>query len=233
MINTQSCSHAGTALAALKKSTGFFRSSRILETIRAARPNDKRCEAGFRQLGVPRFGNGRPAVGSQVDTKSRVAFQAAQDYIPPVAANSATGFGRPMNPRRTGALITIAGAFFVPAHPVYGGCVQDTFGCAGFLDSRSTNLRTAATLIRLVADGGSSSNQGATSMQQHLHALNPSSNSLAIAVIGAELIAYRINRLPEQRARLLGLVQMADTLGALNSTDRATLATSLNDGVTP
>lgn len=70
-------------------------------------------------------------------------------------------------------------------------------------------------------------------MQQHLHALNPSSNSLAIAVIGAELIAYRINRLPEQRARLLGLVQMADTLGALNSTDRATLATSLNDGVTP
>jgi hypothetical protein len=67
---------------------------------------------------------------------------------------------------------------------------------------------------------------------QHIHALNPSSNSLALAIIGAELIAYRVNRLPEQRAHLLGLVQMADTLGALSSTDRATLATSLSDGVT-
>ncbi|WP_223516334.1 hypothetical protein [Pseudomonas sp. GL-B-19] len=62
---------------------------------------------------------------------------------------------------------------------------------------------------------------------QHIHALNPSSNSLAIAIIGAELIAYRVNRLPEQRAHLLGLVQMASTLGALSKTDRATLATSL------
>ena len=67
---------------------------------------------------------------------------------------------------------------------------------------------------------------------QRIHALNPSSNSLAIAIIGAELIAYRVNRLPEQRAHLLGLVQMADTLGALSSTDRATFATSLSDGVT-
>ncbi|WP_095149073.1 hypothetical protein [Pseudomonas sp. Irchel s3a18] len=64
-------------------------------------------------------------------------------------------------------------------------------------------------------------------MQQHIHALNPSSTHQAIALIGAELIAYRVNRLPEQRAHLLGLVQMADTLGALSSTDRATLATTL------
>ncbi|WP_177452427.1 hypothetical protein [Pseudomonas sp. Irchel s3a18] len=62
---------------------------------------------------------------------------------------------------------------------------------------------------------------------QHIHALSPSSNSLAIAIIGAELIAYRVNRLPEQRAHLLGLVQMANTLGVLTSTDRAALATSL------
>ena len=68
---------------------------------------------------------------------------------------------------------------------------------------------------------------------QHIHALNSFSNSLAIAIIGAELIAYRINRLPEQRAHLLGLVQMADTLGALNSTDRATLATTLIEGEAP
>lgn len=62
---------------------------------------------------------------------------------------------------------------------------------------------------------------------QDIHALNPPNNSLAIAIIGAELIAYRVNRLPEQRAHLLGLVQMADSLGVLSSTDRATLATTL------
>jgi hypothetical protein len=60
-------------------------------------------------------------------------------------------------------------------------------------------------------------------MQVHTPALNPSRNSQTLAIIGAELIAYRVNRKPEQRARLLGLVQMADTLGALNATDRATL----------
>jgi hypothetical protein len=59
------------------------------------------------------------------------------------------------------------------------------------------------------------------------HTLIPFRNNLAIAIIGAELIAYRVNRLPEQRAHLLGLVQMADTLGALSKIDRATLATSL------
>lgn len=62
---------------------------------------------------------------------------------------------------------------------------------------------------------------------KHIHALTPSSNHQAVAIIGAELIAYRVNRKPEQRARLLGLVQMADTLGALSADDRATLAISL------
>lgn len=61
------------------------------------------------------------------------------------------------------------------------------------------------------------------------HALNPSSTShrQAVAMIGAELIAYRVNRKPEQRARLLGLAQMATALGALNASDCATLAASL------
>ncbi|MGE6446420.1 hypothetical protein ACQKDL_19995 [Pseudomonas bubulae] len=99
-----------------------------------------------------------------------VALLKSERYSFAVASKSATGFDGPTNPRRTGAPITIAGAFFVPAHLNYGGCAQDTFGCAGFLDSRSVNLRTAATLIRLTASRGSSSNQGA----QHMHALNPS-----------------------------------------------------------
>ena len=104
--------------------------------------------------------NGVSIFGSRIDLQS----EHGRVYSFPVAANSATGFDGPTNSRRTGAPIQIAGAFFVPAHPVYGGCAQDTFGCAGFLDSRSVNLRTAATLIRLTANRGSSSNQGASPM---------------------------------------------------------------------
>ena len=73
-----------------------------------------------------------------------------------VAANSATGLGRPTSKRRTDAPITIAGAFFASAYLFYGGCAWEAFGPAGFLLPRSTNLRTAATPICLVANGGSS-----------------------------------------------------------------------------
>ncbi|WP_240335817.1 hypothetical protein [Pseudomonas syringae] len=69
----------------------------------------------------------------------------------------------------------IAGAIFVPAHPVYGGCAWETFGSAGFLLPRSVNLRTAATLIRLTANRGSSSAKGASTM----HTLEPSENRAA------------------------------------------------------
>ncbi|AMW64561.1 hypothetical protein AH14b_p06 (endogenous virus) [Pseudomonas phage phiAH14b] len=89
---------------------------------------------------------------------------------PQVMAKSVAGFDGPISKRRTGAPITIAGAFFVPAHQVYGGCAWETFGSAGFLLPRSVNPRTAATLIRLTANRGSSSAKGATPMP----ALNPS-----------------------------------------------------------
>ena len=96
--------------------------------------------------------------------ENSVAIGDFRGYRSPVAANSATGFRSSIDNRRTSVHSPKAGAFFVPAHPVYGGCAQDTFGCAGFLDSRSVNLRTAATLIRLTANRGSSSNQGASPM---------------------------------------------------------------------
>ena len=73
-----------------------------------------------------------------------------------VAAQSANGFSGPINNRRTGAPITIAGAFFVPATLFYGGCAWETFGSAGVLYARSANPRTAATLIRFAANCGSS-----------------------------------------------------------------------------
>ena len=99
----------------------------------------------------------------------RAAVQVAQTVAHPktgryslaVAANSAIGLGRPKSKRRNSAPIQIAGAFFASAFPFYGGCAWEAFGPAGFLLPRSTNPRTAATLIRLVANGGSSPAKGA------------------------------------------------------------------------
>jgi len=68
-----------------------------------------------------------------------VASNRARRYGLPVAANSATGFGRPSRYRRNSAPITIAGAFFYArSFRFYGGCAQDAFGRAGFLYLRST-----------------------------------------------------------------------------------------------
>ena len=106
-----------------------------------------------------------------LNLKHGVAHRVGRMYGLPVAANSATGFDGPTSKRRNSAPITIAGAFFVPATPCYGGCAQDTFGCAGFRLPWSVNLRTAATLIRLTANRGSSFQVNGASP---LHALIPS-----------------------------------------------------------
>lgn len=96
-------------------------------------------------------------------------------YSATVAANSVTGFDRPTNNRRTSVHVPKAGAFFSSALSFYGGCAWDTFGYAGFLLSRSVNPRTATTLIRLTANGGSSSTIGATPMtKRRILSLNPS-----------------------------------------------------------
>lgn len=105
----------------------------------------------------------------------QVGLQSASPraYSLRVAANSATGFDGPFSKRRNSAPIMIAGAFFVPAFTCYGGCAWEDFGPAGILLPRSVNLRTAATLIRLTANRGSSPAKGALPM----HALNPSARS--------------------------------------------------------
>ncbi|VVQ12283.1 hypothetical protein PS914_05338 [Pseudomonas fluorescens] len=102
--------------------------------------------------------------------KQGVAQTVSRMYRPPVAANSATGFGRPISKRRNSASITTAGAFFVPAVPCYGGCAWGTFGCAGFRLPRSTNLRTAVTNSFGRERGSSFQVNGVTP----LHALIPS-----------------------------------------------------------
>ncbi|WP_128691134.1 hypothetical protein [Chromohalobacter israelensis] len=45
-------------------------------------------------------------------------------------------------------------------------------------------------------------------------------NQIAIAVIGAKLVAFRVNRRPEQLAHLLGMVRMAAELGAITQEER-------------
>ena len=99
-----------------------------------------------------------------------VASSRARRYGLPVAANSAIGFGRPRKYRRNSAPITIAGAFFVPAVTCYGGCAWEAFVPAGFLTSRFTNLRTAATHSLGNERGSSLFTLGAPRMP----ALNPS-----------------------------------------------------------
>ena len=103
-----------------------------------------------------------------------VALSKMGRYSLAVAANSVTGLGNPLNNRRNSAPITIAGAFFASAYSFYGGCAWETFGSAGFLLSRFTNLRTAAT-HSLGNERGSSSTIGVSPM----HALNPLKNRAA------------------------------------------------------
>ena len=100
----------------------------------------------------------------------------ARAYAVPVTVNPVAGFDGPNNSRRTGAHHPTAGAFFVPAVSCYGGCAWGTFGCAGCLESRSVNLRTAATLNRLATIRGSSLAKGATPMQT---TRNPSTHAAA------------------------------------------------------
>lgn len=117
-----------------------------------------------------------------------LAFPKTPRYSAAVAANSANGRRGPNNSRRTSAHHPKAGAFFVPAVSCYGGCAWDTFGCAGCLESRSANPRTAATLIRFAANRGSSSTLGAPPMK-HPHALNPSAIQQHAASLKARAIA--------------------------------------------
>ncbi|MNJ33531.1 hypothetical protein D3C77_282180 [compost metagenome] len=130
--------------------------------------------------------------------KQGVAFQNVRGYIAPVAANSATGFCSPNIVRRISATVSKAGAFFMPAYSFYGGCAWGAFERAGFLTSRSANLRTAATQFCFAAGSGGSSTLGAVPVD---HDLNPSKiraamhRAMAIAALHANSsLATRLKR---------------------------------------
>lgn len=116
-------------------------------------------------------------------------------YADCAATLLAAGLGRPnRKSRRTSATKTIVGAFFVSAVHRYGGCAWDTFGCAGFLDSRSANPRTVTTLTSLAAGSGDSSNLGVSPMSNTARGASaPSllSRSLAAAHRRMALAALR------------------------------------------
>jgi len=137
-----------------------------------------------------------------------IANHRQQRYGLPVAANSATGFGDPMSKRRTSAPSPIAGAFFVPAVRVYGGCAWETERSAGFLLPRFANLRTAATLIRLATIRGSSTAKGAPPMQT---TRNPSTHAAAwkarafAALRSDSSLSVRLRRYNEAMARARSL----------------------------
>ena len=132
-------------------------------------------------------------------------------YAAPVTVNPVAGFGDPISNRRTGAHTPIAGAFFVPAMPCYGGRARETFGSAGFLCPRFANLRTAATHYRLATVRGSSTDKGAPPMK-HLHALNPSRlraaahRRMAFAALRADSsAAVRLSRYQHHMAKARAL----------------------------
>lgn len=136
-----------------------------------------------------------------------VAKRHRRRYRVAVAANSATGFGDPTTSRRISATVPKAGAFFMPATSLYGGCARDTFGYAGFLESRFANLRTAATQYRLATISGGSSTLGAVPMQ-NTPATNPSAShaaawkARALAALRADSsLSVRLNRYNAAMAR--------------------------------
>ena len=105
-----------------------------------------------------------------------LASQHQRRYGSPVTVNPVADLGRSNFSRRYSAPKPIAGAFFASVMLRYGGCAWDTFGCAGCLESRSANPRTAVTIPCLAASGDGSNTLGAPPMQ---HARNPSASHAA------------------------------------------------------
>ena len=133
-------------------------------------------------------------------------------------AKSTAGRENPNYPRRYSAP-TIAGAFFMPVMRRYGGCAWARFGVAGSLGCRFLTPRTVASnRVRTVV--GDSIIQGVLPMANHSQGASThahvSPSHVAIALIGAKLIAYRVNRKPAQLHQLLGMARMATALNLLS-----------------
>ena len=141
-----------------------------------------------------------------------LAVALPQRYSAPVAVNPATGRRGPIFKLAHMRPKTIAGAFFVPVMPLYGGRARETFGSAGCQLARFANLRTAATHYRLATVSGSSTTQVGAPPMKHLHALNPSRlraaahRRMAFAALRADSsAAVRLSRYQHHMAKARAL----------------------------
>ncbi|GEK50636.1 hypothetical protein [Vreelandella venusta] len=134
-------------------------------------------------------------------------------------AKSTVRFGDLRLSRRSSAT-SIAGAFFVPVKLCYGGLRGETFGSAGSLDSRFANPAQSAPILFGDSRGGSEEISRSLPMANHSQGASThthvSPSHVAIALIGAKLIAYRVNRKPAQLHQLLGMARMATALNLLS-----------------
>ncbi len=162
--------------------------------------------------------------GAQALCALAVALPVPSRYSAHVAVNPATGFGDPLENLAHMRPKTIAGAFFVPAMPLYGGRAWETFGSAGFQVSRFANLRTAATHNRLATVRGSSKNKLGAPPMKHPHALNPSKaraaahRAMALAALrSTSSLAVRLDRYNHHRAIQRSLEAQANACDWLES----------------
>lgn len=144
-------------------------------------------------------------------------------YSHSVAAKSVTGFGDSYMKLAHRRPRTIAGAFFVPAMPCYGGRAWETERSAGFQFPRFANLRTAATLNRLATIGGSSESEIGAPPMKRSHALNPSPRCIRVAAHKAMALAalHANSSLSTRLARYNHHMQRARAIEASAALDTA------------
>ena len=132
----------------------------------------------------------RPVQGqsSPKELRRTIATASLPVYRSPVAAKSAIGFGDPSTYRRTGAPITIAGAFFVPAFRLMVAVRGRPSGLPGSCMPGSPTRAQLPPLNRLATIRGSSSHTGAPPMKAQ-HACNTSVKSGKAAAHRAMAIA--------------------------------------------
>lgn len=153
------------------------------------------------------------------------------DYHGRAVAKSTAGRENPSSNRRYSAP-TITGAFFVSVVRRYGGCAWARFGVAGFLFDRFLTPRTVASSRVRTVVGDSKFQVGVLPMASHSQGASAhtshSPSHIATALIGAQLIAFRVNRRPDQLSHLLGLLRMASALGHVSPEDHAQLLNDLD-----
>ena len=157
----------------------------------------------------------RPVQGQSSPKQLRRTIATARTpvYRSPVAAKSANGFGDPSTYRRTGAPITIAGAFFVPAFRLMVAVRGRPSGLPGSCMPGSPTRAQLPPLNRLATIRGSSSHTGAPPMKAQ-HALIPS-NIRALAHRRMALAALHANSsLSTRLKRYNHHIEIARTLEA-------------------